>query len=405
MRDCSHGRQFAIVRVLTKWGHLPAGLSHWRLNRFDLYNVNPPLVRTVATLPLHLASTPMEFNGYQTLPHGRSEFQIGSRWMTAHPETFLRDFTVARWACIPFSLLGAVTCFLWGRELYGSRAGWMALCLWCFCPNILAHGSLITPDAGATAVGLTACYVFRKWLIHRTMGWAIFSGIMLGLTFLTKFTWLFLFGLWPACWLVVSIAGRNKRSAVPAISQRRNGAALVPAYEGSWRTDLQHLLLINVLALWVLNNGYLFEGSFQRLGDFQFFSESLSGVDSAKASSEGGNRFRDSWLGRIPMPVPQNFLQGIDHIKWEYERGHPSFLRGVKRNGGWWYYYLYAMLVKMPVGTLLLIAVAAVQGIFFTTEVTENTEESRKIPTEIQARQKSYQDLCDFSLCPLCSLC
>ncbi len=35
-----------------EWGHLPAGVSHWQLGQFDLYRVNPPLVRMVAALPV-----------------------------------------------------------------------------------------------------------------------------------------------------------------------------------------------------------------------------------------------------------------------------------------------------------------------------------------------------------------
>ena len=127
--------------VVDEVGHMPSGLSHWKLQRFDLYNVNPPLVRTVATLPLHLLDVPINFDGYQILPKHRSEFMIGSGWITSHPDSFRWNFTISRWACIPFSLLGAVTCFLWARELFGARSGLCALCLWCFCPNILAHGS------------------------------------------------------------------------------------------------------------------------------------------------------------------------------------------------------------------------------------------------------------------------
>ena len=120
-----------------------------------------------------------------------------------------------------------------------------------------------------------------------------------------------------------------------------------------------------LLAFWVLNNGYLFEDSFQPLGKFQFFSRSLSGLEPGVAAPEGGNRFRGTWLIHLPVPVPRNFVQGIDHTKFEYEMGYLSYLRGVKRQGGWWYYYLYAMLVKLPVGTLVLIGVAAWQGVFY----------------------------------------
>jgi len=362
--------------VVDELGHMPAGLSHWKLQRFDLYNVNPPLVRTVATLPLHLTDMSIAFAGYQILPKNRSEFMIGSRWITAHPDSFLRHFTIARWACIPFSLLGAVTCFLWARELSGHAAGLTALCLWCFSPNILAHGSLITPDAGATAIGVTACYVFRKWLAHRTIGWAAFAGLMLGLTLLTKFTWLFLLGLWPLCWLVKRLVfetvrvnerqGVSRRCFTGSVSDSPAASALrLTGFTRRWRDDLGHIVLIMTVAFWVLNSGYLFEDSFQRLGDFQFFSQSLSGREPGNYLPDGANRFRGTLLGQIPMPVPRNFLQGIDHIKYEYEEGYPSYLRGVKRHGGWWYYYLYAMLVKMPVGTLMLIGIALGQVVFY----------------------------------------
>ncbi len=368
--------------VVDEIGHLPAGLSHWKLQRFDLYDVNPPLVRTVATLPLYLMDMPIDFIGYQVLPRHRSEFALGSRWISIHSDSFLQNFTIARWACLPFSLLGAVTVFFWARKLYGLSAGFMALSLWCFCPVILGHGSLITPDVGATGVGIAASYVFRKWLTRRTMVWAVFSGAMLGLALLTKFTWLFLLGLWPVCWIIVRSFVRSPGfsrilPATPATMPPEGGTknsrltdpaevsnVRLTAPKGSWRNDLGQMSLILLLAFWVLNNGYLFEDSFQRLGDFEFFSQSLSDRDPGSASLEGGNRFRGTLLEHLPVPVPRNYLQGIDHIKFEYELGYPSYLHGVKRHRGWWYYYLYAMLVKMPVGTLGLIGVAAAQCLF-----------------------------------------
>jgi hypothetical protein len=54
---------------------------------------------------------------------------------------------IARWACIPFSWVGAIVCYLWARDLYGRPAGVFACLIWCFEPNILAHAALITPDA------------------------------------------------------------------------------------------------------------------------------------------------------------------------------------------------------------------------------------------------------------------
>src|SRR5438445_6803253 len=32
-------------------GHLIAGISYWEFGRFDIYNVNPPLIRLIAAAP------------------------------------------------------------------------------------------------------------------------------------------------------------------------------------------------------------------------------------------------------------------------------------------------------------------------------------------------------------------
>jgi hypothetical protein len=111
--------------------------------------------------------------------------------------------------------------------------------------------------------------------------------------------------------------------------------------------------------LYCVNPSYrLFEATLKPLGQYEFFSTALTGQEHGALNGESGNRFTGSWLEHVPVPVPRNVLQGIDWLKFEYERGYPSYLRGVKRDGGWWYYYLYAMLVKMPVGTLALLAMA-----------------------------------------------
>src|SRR5690606_7683365 len=51
--------------------------------------------------------------------------------------------------------------------------------------------------------------------------------------------------------------------------------------------------------------------------------------------------------------------------KRDFERySHPSYLRGEFRDHGWWYYYLYALAIKVPLGTWLLIILASTCGIW-----------------------------------------
>ena len=132
-------------------GHLVAGLSHWKLQRFDLFAVNPPLVRTVAAIPVALANFQENWTRYEGDVQARSEYSVGMSFVEANPMIFTRAFKMARWMCIPFSLLGAMTCYLWAGELYGQKSAWVALFLWCTCPNILGYASAITPDVGATS--------------------------------------------------------------------------------------------------------------------------------------------------------------------------------------------------------------------------------------------------------------
>ncbi len=122
------------------------------------------------------------------------------------------------------------------------------------------------------------------------------------------------------------------------------------------------IALVIVLAVYVINLGYGFEGTGARLDELRFISPTLR--DSPGAFLPGsiprpGNRFAGTLWGRLPIPVPANYLLGIDRQKYDFdEAGFWSYLRGHWRQGGWWYYYLYALAIKEPLGTWLLALLA-----------------------------------------------
>lgn len=183
----------------------------WEFGRFDVYVVNPPVTRLVAALPVLAAGYEMNWDGFVTGPGARPEFALGEAFVAANGEASIRLMTLARRACIPFSLAGGLFCFLWARELYGAPAGLAALALWCTDPNILAHAELVTPDAAAAAFGLGAAYAFWRWLRQPTDARAVVAGLALGSALLSKMTWLFLFGLWPLLWGGWLLADQNRR--------------------------------------------------------------------------------------------------------------------------------------------------------------------------------------------------
>lgn len=321
--------------TLNEPGHLVSGLAHWKFQRFELFRVNPPLVRMVASLPVIAAGYEANWSHFNEYPGARFESSLGRELIEENGERSVWMFTVARWACIPFSLLGGIVCFVWGRQLYGTASGLLSLCLWCFCPSILGHGSLITPDVGATSTFVLACYAFWKWQLKPTIWTALISGGTLGLACLAKSTSLVILPIgFVVLWAMKSL-------------QRPDRA----------RTFLQ-LCLTGFLGLYVIHLGYFFEETFVPLGKFEFISEALAGPKANEGIA--GNRFRGTTLGHIPVPLPKSYMQGIDIQRRDFERyGHPSYLRGEWQEKGWWYYYLYGMSVKIPLGTWCMVLWAA----------------------------------------------
>lgn len=316
--------------------HLAAGISHWKLGRFDLYSVNPPLARMIAAIPVMFA--PHKENwAYYARGGLRPEFQVGRDLISANGGQSFRLITFARWACLPFSIVGAAVCWRWASDLYGRSAGLLALCLWCFGPNILAHAELVTPDVAATAMGAAAHYQFWRWLKTPTWSAALFSGVLLGLAEATKATWIILFAAWPLVWPCWRFFARG------GVGNRRGA--------------LQGLAIV-AIGLWVLNATYGFDGSFRRLDEFKFTSEALRGADEGAI---GGNRFAGTMLGRPPVPLPASYVLGLDLQRRDFEEPPVrSYLGGNWQKHGWWYFYLYALALKVPVGTWSLMFLAAV---------------------------------------------
>ncbi|MEM9369166.1 MAG: glycosyltransferase family 39 protein [Planctomycetota bacterium] len=325
--------------TLNEPGHLVAGLHHWKSGDFTLYRVNPPLIRLVASVPATLLGCEEDWSGYYEHVGARPIFDMAEDFVIANGKSSLLYYRLARWSLSPFSLLGAWVCFAWARDLFGDLAGLMAATLWCFSPAILGHASMIAPDAHATSLGLAACYTFWRWLKRPTWRQAFFTGVVLGLAELSKTTMILFYPLWPLLWITYRWRERH------LMTLRR------------WRDEAGMLFCRMLIGLYVLNLGYLGEGSFTQLKDFRFVSEIFAG--NGENSVTGGNRFATIWLGELPVPLPANYVIGIDVQQRDFEDfSRPSYLRGEYQAKGWWYYYAYAILVKAPLGTLGLVLLA-----------------------------------------------
>jgi hypothetical protein len=329
--------------VVSEVNHLPAGLSHLFFGRFDLFHVNPPLIRCVAAAPVVLMSPETDWGRYDPSSDVRCDFAVGQDFLTANGGRSVLFFVVARWACIPFSAVGGYICFRWSRELHGSIAGYSALVLWCSCPFILGHGPLMTTDVPSAAMAIAACYSFWRWLNRPGFTEWCLASCLLGLAELTKFTLIVLYPLWTLMWLV---------------SPSCDGAA---SNWKQWRSIGGALLGMFFVSIVIINVGYEYEGTFRPIGEYKFRSHLLSGgTPEPDDSNRTGNRFADACWRWFPVPLPANYLQGIDSQRLDFERKRWSYLNGDWRYGGWCFYYLYALAIKLPLGTWCLIAISSV---------------------------------------------
>lgn len=324
-------------------GHLLSGLMALKHGDFDIYNVNPPLVKMLAALPVLAmgAETPEpQYHPSWLGPH--------DRFAEMNRDAYPRLVRAARLVIVAFSVLGGWIIYRWAASLFGHRSGLVALLLWCICPNVIGWSGVVTVDMGSTIFGLLAVAAMRDYADRPTASSATLSGLALGAALLTKFTMLVLVPLWLVVWWSARRGGLGRTApsddTPPPAPPRARDAFYVPA-----------------LAVVVLCAGFGFQGMFRALGRYDFQCHALSLPASREPTTiiHGSNRFRGTSLAGLPVPLPSPFVRGLDRQKYDADAGLPAYLRGRWKHRGWWYYYLYGMLVKLPVGTLVLTVVAA----------------------------------------------
>lgn len=332
---------------IDEYAHVPAGLSYWDFGRHYVYRENPPLVRLLTSLPVWLSSPRISYRSAD--PSIRSEWGVGRDFLNANASRY--HFLIGEARCV--SLILAVACayliYVWARRCYGSVAAPVLASLWLLYPTVLAHAAIASVDVGACFFGLLAAYLL--WRFLQRPGWhtTVFAGIGLGLAQGSKFTMLFLY---PSL-LLICVTFR--------------GIRWVRADEGDceYRPSWLRVAIVLALSVVVLDAIYVFDRVGRPLGSFQFKSYVLSGQPTVDAPNPPqGNQFRQTWLGQLPVPLPEDYVLGLDSQKWEEEIGfyRPAPAGGLV-HGGAWYSPLVTVAFKLPLGTIALILGSTVAGV------------------------------------------
>ena len=323
--------------------HLPAGLSHWESGRIQLYGVNPPLIRLLATIPVRFARPNYDWSAYSAVWGDRSEFAVGRRFFAVNGPRSIHYYRIARWFLLPFAFVGVWGLFRLAKELLNQSAV-VAIVLCAISPLMISHASLMTSDAWAALGGVLFIFIFRQYFQSPSVLYAAAVGAAAGYLICTKATWLVVLPIVVTAGVVVRFEKQN----LDFWSAVRVGIAIISC-------------------IFVINAVYGFTDSPVYLRDCPFQSKSLRGFGNADISREHvaaeAGVVSTFIAENLPIPLPRNMLEGIDIQRGDFERGFRSYLMGEWKHGGWWYYYLIGFLVKEPIGFQLMLYVSILTGL------------------------------------------
>lgn len=304
--------------------HLPVGILNWQTGRFDHDDLNPPLTRMWAALPGWLLGP--------EVAAGRDASDIATRYLDDHPD-YRTWYISGRILNLMFSLATILILVKWSREWFGDQAALLTALLSCTEPTLLAHSSLITPDAGLM-LGFTATlYLTSRWRDQPTWQRAALLGLVLGLAQATKFTAVLLY----------PVAGLACLTAL--FSQR---TPQTPALRG-----IAQLITAVVISVVVWNAAFLFRGTGESLSSYSFQSQAMQSV-----------RQLSGPLTDLPCPLPHDYLTGIDRQRYVMEQQHPVFLNGAWSLTGFPSYFLRSVQYKLSHPLQVIVALGILFAVF-----------------------------------------
>lgn len=301
--------------------HIAAGYSKLITGDFRMNTEHPPLMHFLEGLPLLFLNPKLKldenWNNKNMIEFTRQFFFVANK----NPKELL---FYGRILIILLTLLLGIVVFLWTEEMFGINAAIIALTLYSFEPNILAHGILATTDMGFAFFGTLALYTYWRFFQKSTTTRLILASITMGLAQLSKYTALF---LWPAYLLIIFTAAKKNK----------------------WLFHLKAFCGIAVISLFLINTAYLFQGTFVPLKQ-SMLQDSALDKRLTNVFSNGVNFLTET----IPSPLPYYYIKGLGFVTYEGGKENPNIVLGKEYPKGTWWYYVLAFFVKTTIPFIIL---------------------------------------------------
>jgi hypothetical protein len=337
----AHAAYCARVNSVTpdEYVHVPAGLSVLQTGSARMDHAgSPPLVRAFEALPLLLQKPDVDYES-RTFEKDM-KYAFGWDFMRRNMARYHALFFWPRMMAALLGALCALLVFAAARSLYGNTAGLAALALFCFLPEAAAHASLATVDMGAALLVFAAFWMYLRYLDNPGAAHAAAAGAVAGMALLAKYSAALVLPAMLLATVLYQVQGEHRKRGVMA-SRVWSGFALACA-----------------AALFVVNAGFGFDGSFQPLASQAVQSPLL------KSMAQGV-------MGRIPFPLPALYVNALDAQMFKKELYFNYYLMGHLSKQGFPQYFLMALALKTPLPLLGFVLGAFVLSFRKTTRFTE----------------------------------
>jgi len=320
--------------------HIAAGYSYLATGDFLMNVEHPPLVKELAALPL-LALQP-NFPDENTW----NEVRTWTQWDLGRAFLFQWNAPdrLVFWARVPIVLLfGILALLIFGytRQRYGTATGFLALLLFLFNPDLLAHGQLVTTDLAFTLFTFATLIALQAALeAPRLSGRAVlWFALCLGLAVTTKFSAAIL------CLILVVLAVLY----IFASDDMLQGFSSCPLPRSQRTQRIVLLALAGSIAAWVL------------IWAVFGFRSSLSPAVMAAVDWQVlvHSNFRLEMLEFIQRSklLPEGYLGGFFSL-FELLKGRVPYFFGHYTNDYWWCFFPATFLLKTPLPLLILLGIA-----------------------------------------------
>ena len=333
----------AALSLLVIWTHfyfqahrLAAGWWFLESGRADISLVNPAPIQALMALPMWLLERDF------TLAHvysdkGRVEYLVGTSLFQQCGERAELYQRLGATVLVPLLLLGTIGCYRCAAELAGVRAARLASWFYALSPSILGWGPTLFTDVCAASIWIWLGRATVHCWQSPTRANAVRAGLWLAAANAVKLSGV----LWLIAYAVLA-AGLTVAGLLRTGKQRghlRRGAAFALA------------LGVAVVAI---NVAWGFDRTGFRLGELRAKSELLLGRPNPRGILQT-NRFADTILAALPVPLPMPYVQGLDLQQWDMEHGLSTRLYGRDYRASPWYFLPAALALKLTPAELLLV--------------------------------------------------